>query len=190
MSNHRTGHTCKPALRPMIIHELPPDDSCELCVVGSGPVGKGPRPYRLAAHLRNAIVGAPRGAMDIYRILRDRFLTKPRKPGFLVPNRGGRYALHHHAEQVPTPTSRIRLTTETDAYGLPRAVIDLRYTDKDIDSVMESHRLLDHALSSNEIGRLEFWDSPDKRREKVWETASDGFHQIGSARMEKIRPPA
>lgn len=143
----------------------------------------GPRPYRLAAHLRNAIVGAPRGAVDIYRILRDRFLTKPRKPGFLVPNRGGRYALHYHAEQVPTPTSRIRLTTETDAYGLPRAVIDLRYTDKDIDSVMESHRLLDHALRSNEIGRLEFWDSPDKRPEKVWETAGDGFHQIGSVRM-------
>jgi choline dehydrogenase-like flavoprotein len=145
----------------------------------------GPRPYKLAAHLRNAILGAPHGAVDIYRILRDRFLSKPRKPGFLVPNRGGRYALHYHAEQVPTPSSRIRLTTEVDAYGVPRAVIDLRYTDKDVDSVMESHRLLDRALRSNKIGHMEFWDSPDKSREKVWETAGDGFHQIGSVRMGK-----
>jgi choline dehydrogenase-like flavoprotein len=143
----------------------------------------GPRPYKLAAHLRNAVLGAPRGAMDMYRILRDRFLRRPRKPGFLVPNRGGTYALHYHAEQVPHPESRIRLSDETDAFGVRRARIDLRYTDRDIDSVMESHRLLDEALRTNGIGRLEFWDSPEKMREHVWETASDGFHQVGSVRM-------
>ena len=47
----------------------------------------GPRPYKLAAHLKNAILGAPRGAKDIYGILFDRFFGKPRKPGFLVRNR-------------------------------------------------------------------------------------------------------
>ena len=145
----------------------------------------GPRPYKLAAHLRNAILGAPRGALDMYRILHDRFLLKPRKPGFLVPNRGGKYALHYHAEQVPSASSRIRLTGDNDAFGVPRASIDLRYTDQDIDSVIESHRLLDHALRANGIGRLEYWDSPQKMREHIWETASDGFHQVGSARMGK-----
>jgi choline dehydrogenase-like flavoprotein len=143
----------------------------------------GPRPYKLAAHLRNAILGAPRGAVDIYRILRDRFLRKPRKPGFLVRNQGGEYALHYHAEQVPNPSSRIRLTGEKDAFGVHRASIDLRYSDQDIDSVVESHRLLDQALQASGIGRLVYWDSPDKRREHVWEMASDGFHQVGSARM-------
>ena len=143
----------------------------------------GPRPYQIAAHLRNAILGAPRGAVDMYRILRDRFLRKPRKPGFLVPNRGGKYALHYHAEQVPSPSSRIRLTGDTDAFGVRRANIDLRYTNQDIDSVVESHRLLDQALRANGIGRLEYWDSPQKMREHIWETASDGFHQVGSARM-------
>lgn len=143
----------------------------------------GPRPYQLAAHLRNAILGAPRGTVDMVRILRDRFLRKPRKPGFLVPNRGGKYALHYHAEQVPSPSSRIRLTGDTDAFGVRRANIDLRYTDQDIDSVVESHRLLDQALRANGIGRLEYWDSPQKLREHIWETASDGFHQVGSARM-------
>lgn len=58
-----------------------------------------------------------------------------------MPNRGGKYALHYHAEQVLDPSSRICLTDETDAFSVRRARIDLRYTNQDIDSVMESHRL-------------------------------------------------
>jgi choline dehydrogenase-like flavoprotein len=143
----------------------------------------GPRPYRIAAHLRNTVLGAPGGAMEMYRVLRDRFLTKPRKPGFLVPNKGGLYALHYHAEQVPTAESRIRLTDEKDAYGVPRASIDLRYCEQDVESVLESHRLLDEGLRKNGIGHLAYKYGEDKLREYVWETAADGYHQIGGVRM-------
>lgn len=143
----------------------------------------GPRPYRIAAHLRNAILGAPGGAMDLYRVLRDRFLTKPRKPGFIVPNKGGSYALHYHAEQAPNPLSRITLTSEKDAFGMPRASIDMRYSEQDVDSVLESHRLLDKALRANQIGQLVYWNSPEGTRAWVEENAGDGFHQIGGARM-------
>ena len=129
----------------------------------------GPKPYPLAAHLKNAVLGAPRGAMDIYRILRDRFLTKPKKPGFLVANPGGRYALHYHAEQVPNPESRISLGNETDAYGVARARIDLRYSDQDVQSVIDSHRLLDEALRANGIGRLEYRYAQNQLWEKVYE---------------------
>lgn len=143
----------------------------------------GPRPYRLAAHLRNAILGAPRGAMDIYRILRDRFIRKPRKPGFLVSNRSGRYALHYHAEQVPSPESRIQLAGESDSFGLPRARIDLRFVEQDVQSVIDSHELLDKALRANGIGRLEYLYDAAKLRDKVWAQAADGFHQVGTTRM-------
>jgi choline dehydrogenase-like flavoprotein len=143
----------------------------------------GPRPYPLAAHLRNAILGAPRGAADMYRILRDRFIRKPKKPGFLVSNAGGRYALHYHAEQIPQAESRIRLTGETDQFGLKRAAIDLRFAEQDVNSVIRSHELLDQSLRANGIGRLEPWYSPEKTRSKVWEQAADGFHQVGSIRM-------
>ncbi|WP_263358064.1 GMC oxidoreductase [Acidicapsa ligni] len=146
----------------------------------------GPRPYRLAAHLRNAIFGAPKGALDIYRILRDRFLRKPKKPGFLVSNSGGKYALHYHAEQVPNAESRITLSSdpaETDSFGMARAAIDLRFVEQDIDSVIESHNLLDKALRSNGIGHLEFWYSGAKLRERIWDQAADGFHQVGTIRM-------
>jgi choline dehydrogenase-like flavoprotein len=143
----------------------------------------GPRPYPLAAHLRNAILGAPRGAKDIYKILRDRFIKKPRKPGFLVLNRGGKYALHYHAEQVPHPDSRITLGRERDSFGVPRAIIDLRFTDQDVQSVIDSHRLLDMALRQNGIGRLEYLYPTDQLDERVYAQASDGYHQVGTTRM-------
>lgn len=143
----------------------------------------GPKPYPLLAHLKNAILGAPQGAMDIYRILRDRFLTKPKKPGFLVSNRGGKYALHYHAEQIPNPESRIQLGSEADAFGVPRARINLLFTEQDVQSAIDSHRVLDQALRANGIGHLEYRYSPDQIRQRVFEQATDGFHQVGSTRM-------
>ena len=143
----------------------------------------GPKPYRLGPHLRNAILGAPRGAKDVYRILRDRFIKKPRKPGFLVSNKGGKYALHYHAEQVPNPDSRITLGRERDSFDVPRAVIDLRFTDQDVRSAIDSHKLLDEALQLNGIGRLQYLYSPEQLQERVYAQASDGYHQVGSTRM-------
>jgi hypothetical protein len=138
----------------------------------------GPKPYRLAAHLRNAILGAPRGAADIYRILRDRFIKKPKKPGFLVSNKGGKYALHYHAEHAPNKESRITLSSETDSFGVPRAQIDLRFTDQDIQSVIDSHRILDNALQSNGIGRLQYFYPHEQLHERVYAQAADGYHQV------------
>jgi choline dehydrogenase-like flavoprotein len=143
----------------------------------------GPKPYRLGAHLRNVVLGAPRSAKDVYRILRDRFIRKPKKPGFLVSNKGGKYALHYHAEQVPNDESRITLSTERDSFDVPRAVVDLRFTDQDVRSVIDSHKLLDEALRLNGVGRLQYLYCPEQLPERVYAQASDGYHQVGTTRM-------
>jgi len=145
----------------------------------------GTRPYKVLPHLRNAVLGAPTGVLEMYRVLRDRFLMKPKKPGFLVSNKGGRYALHYHAEQVPTAESRIRLTGEKDAYGVPRASIDLRFTEQDVESVVQSHRILDQALRTSGMGYLVYNHNENRIRNVVWDTAADGYHQIGGVRMGK-----
>jgi len=143
----------------------------------------GPKPYRIREHLRNALLGMPGGVKDVYRIVKDRFIAKPRKPGFIVPNRGGRYALHYHAEQIPLGESRITLGDETDQFGAPRAVIDLRFSDQYVRSVIDSHRILYDALRANRIGSLEYWYPTEELPEKVYVQAADGFHQAGTTRM-------
>lgn len=143
----------------------------------------GPTPYRWGAHLKNAILGAPRGMAEIYEILRDRFIRKPRKPGFLVPNRAGRYALHYHAEQVPNALSRIQIAPETDRFGLSRARIDFRYCEQDVESVIDSHALLDDSLRKSGLGRLEYRYAPAVLSGQIWKQASDGVHQVGTTRM-------
>jgi choline dehydrogenase-like flavoprotein len=62
-------------------------------------------------------------------------------------------------------------------------VIDLRFQEQDVDSVLKSHEVLDTALRANKLGHLEYWAGPEKRREKVWAHAADGYHQVGTTRM-------
>ncbi len=143
----------------------------------------GPRPYPLGAHMSNAVLGAPRAIVDLYKILRDRIVRKPRKPGFLLTNSGGCYALHYHAEQVPNSSSRITLSNERDSFGVARARVDLRYCDQDIESVIDSHRLLDQALRANRIGRLRFMYPEEQLRDRINSQAADGYHQAGTTRM-------
>lgn len=147
----------------------------------------GPSPHRFGDHIKNLLFGAPRGVWDIMKILRDRFVARPRKPGFLVRNRDGRYALHYHCEQVPNPDSRVVLTNEMDSFGLPRVAIDLRFTEADVHSVIGSHQVLDSALRGGTAGRLEYWYSKDLLSFRILEQASDGFHQVGTTRMGQNR---
>lgn len=144
-------------------------------------IGTPPRHY--AAHLRNAILGVPAGARDVAGILRYRLFGKPRKPGFLVHNPSGKYALHYHGEQEPNPDSRITLSEERDRFGLPRARIDLRFTGNDVTSVVESHKVLDRGLRAAGIAELEYRWPSQELADRVWAQASDGYHQNGTTRM-------
>lgn len=144
----------------------------------------GPAPHRAGAHLRN-VLASPFAAMrDVLRVLRTRYLARPRKPGFLLINRAGRYALHFHAEQSPSVASRITLADAADRHGLPYAHVQMRYQRNDAERVVRAHELLDAGLRRCGLGRLDYRE-PDReaRIDAVLAMASDGFHQIGGARM-------
>jgi choline dehydrogenase-like flavoprotein len=147
----------------------------------------GPRPYRWAPHIWN-VARAPLPTLrQIRAILHARLLTSPRKPGFLVRSRDGRYALHYLAEQAPRDQSRVTLSTRQDALGLPFLDVDLRYSDIDAQSVLRAHELLDDSLRRAGLGRLEFHEAPEARITAILQQAKDGFHQIGTTRMA-LRP--
>jgi choline dehydrogenase-like flavoprotein len=142
----------------------------------------GPRPYRVAAHVGNVLRTPWRAFADVVGILRRRYLSRVRKPGFLLRNDAGRYALHYHGEQLPHPDSR--LTIAADETGAEVLRVDFRYTEADVDSLLRCHEILDGELRSAGIGRLEY-HAPDATatRAAAWEQATDGFHSIGTTRM-------
>ncbi len=136
----------------------------------------------VGAHLWNVVKGAPGAAWFAAKFLAARY-SKVRLPGFFVLNRAHRYALHFHAEQLPDAESRVTLDASRDALGLPRARIDLKFGTADAESVVRTHDAMDARMQRAGYARLIHTTPPQERAAAVLAQASDGFHQIGTARM-------
>ncbi len=106
----------------------------------------GPKPFRISPHLRNILSEPIHTVVNMMKILNEQFLRKPQVPVFIVHNKSGRYALRYHAEQFPNNNSRVWLSNETDALGLRRLTVDLRFDERDGQSVLRAHDRLDNAL--------------------------------------------
>ncbi|RFB73790.1 MULTISPECIES: aldo/keto reductase [unclassified Herbaspirillum] len=143
----------------------------------------GPPPYRYGAHLLNVLRRPWQAAADVLTILRLRYVSPVRKPGFVLRNQGGTYALNYHAEQIPNLDSRVTLNTEHDAHGMPRLTVDFRYLKDDAESALKAHEILDRQLRAAGKGKVEYHRSPDQRIGHILEQATDGFHQVGTTRM-------
>lgn len=135
------------------------------------------------AHLRNVMAGLPGIACFLPRFLYGRFLAPRRLPGLHLRNAARRYVLHYHAEHLPDAESRIRLSTERDALGLHRAVLDLRFGEADVEPIVRTHEHLADWLAETGLGELIWHARREERGTRVMELAGDGVHQIGSARM-------
>jgi choline dehydrogenase-like flavoprotein len=102
-------------------------------------------------------------------------------PGFFQKSAANCYDLHYHGEQVPNPESRVTLSDQRDALGMPRLNINLQFTPQDVDGVLRTHEMLDQHLRRHQVGQLEYL--PDDRAASIWDQATDGYHQIGTTRM-------
>lgn len=143
----------------------------------------GPPPYPVGAHLMNIIRSPLQVIKDVLTILRERYLSPVRKPGFILRNKGGTYALNYHAEQVPHKDSRIHISDAVSDHGLPPLHINFRYQDQDVQSVLQAHTLLDNALRSSGKGYLRYHREEVARHAHIMEQATDGFHQVGTTKM-------
>ncbi|KRQ17378.1 hypothetical protein AOQ71_02260 [Bradyrhizobium manausense] len=145
----------------------------------------GPSPFQIAGHLSNLVKSPFSVIWSAMQLLRDRYLCSPRKPGFIIRNNAGRYALHYHAEQLPTESSFVSLATDKDSLGVQRLVVDFNYCELDATSVVRAHDILDRSLREANVGYLEYRTSRDALVSSVMAQASDGFHQLGTTRMSK-----
>lgn len=134
-------------------------------------------------HLRNVMAGAPSIAAFLPRFLYGRFLADRRLPGLHLRNRARRYMLHYHAEHLPDPDSRIRLSHECDALGLRKIRHELRFSERDAIHVVHTQEHLADWLERAGAGKLTWHVPREERVACVMDQASDGVHQIGTARM-------
>lgn len=134
-----------------------------------------------ARHLWNVVSDPLDTAGFLAHWLAKRTLAERKFPSVILRNRSNRFSLEMHGEQAPRATSRVTLTDQRDALGLPRLRIDWRYGRDDIDSVRRTLDLVAQEFERSGIGRLTY--ERDTLEEDLMRFGAYGGHHIGTARM-------
>jgi choline dehydrogenase-like flavoprotein len=113
--------------------------------------------------------------------IQRRHLDARKLPSLVLHSPANRYALEFHAEQAPNRSSRLALSAEKDALGVPRLQIEWRVADIDIETVRQSYRLLATELIRTGTGGLAF--DEDRIEDEIRHAGAFGGHHIGAARM-------
>jgi choline dehydrogenase-like flavoprotein len=141
-------------------------------------------PVRKGDHLRNVVGDLGPAARFALGFSYRRFLKPGRKaPGFFVRSAANVYPLDYHGEHLPNPDSRVVLTSERDALGVPRIRTEMRFSDEDVASVERAMVELDAALRDAGVGHLEFLFDDIAAGVRDGLVQSSGFHQTGTTRM-------
>lgn len=113
--------------------------------------------------------------------MRDRILSSRKLPSLVLGPRDGSLALEFHVEQAPNPESRVLLSGERDAHGVPRLLVQWQTTELDVRSLERAYGLLAQQIEAAGLGRLEF--SGDEIERALTSHSIVGGHHIGTARM-------
>jgi choline dehydrogenase-like flavoprotein len=89
--------------------------------------------------------------------------------------------LQYQGEHLPHHDSRLELSNDVDALGVPRLRTHLTFHDSDIREVIEAHRRIDSYLRQHGVGYLEY--DTDDLETRVREQLHGGYHQTGTTRM-------
>ena len=96
---------------------------------------------------------------SIGRIFRDRYLSKRRLPSVLAPPSAPEHHILYQTEHAPNPDSRVFLSSERDALGLRRITVRPTFSEVDIETVVELHRVLAGRFDKTGFGYVEFNES-------------------------------
>ncbi len=139
-------------------------------------------PVSWRRHVRNVVRRLPQALWFTLTFGYRRFLQPGHKaPGVFVPSASNVYRLYYHGEHLPHQDSRVTLSGERDALGMPRVRTSLRFADEEIESAMRVHEHFDRYLRRHGLGHLEYLSGDPRRsfREQLF----DGYHQAGTTRM-------
>ena len=129
-------------------------------------------------HIGNVLKDLPKSLAVPAAIFYRRYCLKRKLPGVFLYSPRNVYALHFHAEQVPVPENRMELSQD-------RETLDIHYklTDRDVDSVIRTHELLDKWLRKCKCGELEYWYPANELPAAIRSMSVDGLHQVGTTRI-------
>ena len=103
-----------------------------------------------------------------------------------APNTQTVYRMFTRQEQAPNPDSRILLSTEKDALGMPLADLQWRFTPIDKRSIRVFYELLGEELGRAKLGRVRLGDWLLDGDDTAWPNhLSGGWHSMGTTRMHK-----
>jgi choline dehydrogenase-like flavoprotein len=134
-------------------------------------------------HVANAGIDALGTSRFLWHWTRDRLLAERKFPTVIIRPRENRFSLDFNAEQVPNPDSRVRLSEQTDPFGMPRLFIDWRYTGIDVQTVASAFRLLQQDFSRSALGELTLEPDETDIEAVIRRDGAYGGHHIGTARM-------
>jgi choline dehydrogenase-like flavoprotein len=87
-------------------------------------------------------------------------------------------------EQAPNPDSRVTLSTERDALGMPRVKLDWRLTELDKRSIRTYYKLLGQEVGRTGVGRVQLREWLLSDDDRSWPSfLSGGWHHMGTTRM-------
>ena len=95
------------------------------------------------------------------------------------------YTMQVRLEQAPNPDSRVMLSEEKDALGVPRLKLDWQLTELDKRSIRQLYETLGQEVGRLGLGRVQM-QSWLVDEELTWPThLGGGWHHMGTARMHK-----
>jgi len=134
-------------------------------------------------HILNVIRDLPRTAAFLPFFMYHRYIASHPKPGFFQRNARRQYAVRFHAEHPPNPDSRVTMSNQRDAYGVPRLAINLRYSRTDANRLIRAHECFSDWLRRTDTGTMRWLIRDEERADYILSQCYDGHHQIGTTRM-------
>jgi choline dehydrogenase-like flavoprotein len=94
------------------------------------------------------------------------------------------FELFTRVEQAPNPASRVTLDSETDALGMPRAILHWELTPLEKRSIRKIDELIGLQVGIAGIGRVKLMDYLIDEKDESWpDFAGGGWHHMGTTRM-------
>jgi choline dehydrogenase-like flavoprotein len=139
------------------------------------------RSLRWRDHSVNTAAGFPRLCGFGIDWLRRRVFATRKLPSVFLYRTDGTYPLEFNAEHMPNRESRVHLSGETDALGMPRLAVNWKMRDSELDLICQAYRVLATAVAKSGLGVVRL--DPDLQEAVRCALVAQGGHHIGTVRM-------